>query len=74
LLIFAGLSAIVLARSGLTLPGFQATSRPLIWVVVAYCGLGCVLNAITPSPRERAIWLPVVAGLFATSLGVALSP
>ena len=45
-----------------------------IWVVVAYCALGILANAITPSVRERALWLPVVIVMFATSLHVARRP
>ncbi len=45
-----------------------------IWVVVAYCALGMVVNAITPSMWERALWLPVVMLMFASSLHVARRP
>lgn len=42
-----------------------------IWVVVTYSALGMIVNAITPSARERALWLPVVILMFASSLHVA---
>lgn len=29
------------------------------WVAVGVNGLACVLNAVTPSERERAVWFPV---------------
>ncbi|MFY7867073.1 hypothetical protein [Roseateles sp.] len=74
LLVFAGLVLIVLAGSGFALTAYQAQAQTWIWGVVGYCALGCVLNAITPSRRERVIWLPVVLGLFASSLSVALLP
>lgn len=64
--------AIVLARSGLALAGYAELSRTLIWIVVGYSALGCVANAATPSPRERRIWLPVVALMLTTSAVVAL--
>jgi hypothetical protein len=45
-----------------------------IWIVVAYCALGVLANAVTPSPSERALWLPVVILMFASSLHVAKHP
>lgn len=42
-----------------------------VWGVVAYCAVGIVANAITPSAAERALWLPVVSLMFVTSLQVA---
>lgn len=42
-----------------------------IWVVVAYCALGVLANAATPSANERVLWLPVVILMFFTSLHVA---
>lgn len=51
-----------------------ARFRRAVWGVVAYCAVGIVANAITPSPAERALWLPVVAGMFLTSLHVARRP
>jgi len=45
----------------------------LVWVVVAYCAVGTVANAVTPSRPERRLWLPVVAAMLLCSLVVALS-
>lgn len=42
-----------------------------VWGVVAYCAVGIVANAITPSAAERALWLPVVSLMFVASLQVA---
>ena len=42
-----------------------------VWGVVAYCAVGVVANAITPSAAERALWLPVVSLMFVASLQVA---
>jgi hypothetical protein len=63
---------IVETRAGFLFPQFYALSKGLIWVVVAYCALGVVMNAITPSKSERALWLPVVLGMLACSLIVTL--
>ena len=66
------LGGIVSARAGIALPNWQLYSRTLIWVVVAYCALGVIANAITSSPRERIIWLPVTFLLLASSIVVAI--
>ena len=71
ILILLAFIAIVAARSGLALPGLREWSNSLIWVVVAYCSLGCVANAATPSVRERRLWLPVLVLLLGSSLIVA---
>lgn len=46
----------------------------VVWVVVAYCALGIIANAATPSPAERALWLPVVSLMCLTSWHVARQP
>lgn len=48
--------------------------RRAVWIVVAYCALGIVANAITPSAAERMLWLPVVTLMFLASLHVARRP
>ncbi|MCC6795587.1 MAG: hypothetical protein IT366_10755 [Candidatus Hydrogenedentes bacterium] len=72
-LLLVGFGAIVVSRAGLAIPGLRGVSTFLVWVVVAYCALGCVANAITPSRRERRLWLPVVFMLLVASVIVALS-
>jgi len=69
LLLFAG---IVLAQAGIALSRWTNPARRLIWVVVAFSTLSLILNLITPSAGERAIWAPVAAVLFIGSLLVAL--
>jgi hypothetical protein len=64
---------IVAARTQLMLPRWYGTSRKLIWVVVALVGVAVVLNAITPSSWERAVWLPVTIGLLVCGVIVARS-
>jgi hypothetical protein len=63
--------AIVAARAGLALMRWRRAASWLIWLVVAYSVIGVVLNAVTPSPSERALWLPVTAVLAACALVVA---
>ena len=71
--ILAGLALVVLARAGIILPKWSRTSRWLVWIVVAFSGLSLVLNTITPSARERAIWAPVALIMLTSSLIVAVS-
>ena len=71
--ILAGLALVVLARAGITLPQWSRTSRWLVWVVVAFSALSLVLNLITPSARERAIWAPVALIMLICSVIVAVS-
>lgn len=44
------------------------------WIVVGLSVVAVVLNAITRSRVERAIWLPVTLVLLGATLVVALSP
>ena len=71
--ILAGWALVVLARAGITLPQWSRTSRRLVWVVVAFSALSLVLNLITPSARERAIWAPVALIMLICSVIVAVS-
>jgi len=66
-------AVIITARAGLAFQNVQAFAPTWSWVVVGYFVLGSVANAVTPSPRERAIWLPVVLGMLLLSVIVALS-
>jgi hypothetical protein len=76
--LLAGFIGIVLARAGVLPPGLLpagiASLVPtLTWVVVGYNALGCVVNTITPSARERRLWVPVLVLMLASSTVVALS-
>ncbi len=64
---------VVLARADFLGLASWAYLPWLMWVVVAYCLLGCIANAFTPSRIERMLWLPVVASMLAASVIVALS-
>ncbi len=67
-----GFALVVAVRAGVLLPGWEPVSRALVWGVVAYCVLGVLANALTPSRWERIIWLPVVSVLLLCSLVIAL--
>jgi len=71
--ILAGLASVVLARAGITLPTWSRMSFWLIWAVVAFSALSLVLNIITPSAGERAIWAPVAFIMLVSSVIVAVS-
>lgn len=66
------MAAVVLARAGLVLVAWGRASRWLVWIVVFVAAVGSLLNIITPSSGERAIWAPVALLLLASSLVVAL--
>ena len=68
-----GMTLIVLARAGIILPGWWRASRWLIWFVVGFAALSLVLNLITPSAGERAIWAPVAFVLLLSCAVVAFS-
>jgi hypothetical protein len=71
--LLAGMAAVILARAGLVLPGWSRVSHWLVWIAVALTALSLVLNLITPSVGERAIWAPTLALLLISSLIVAFS-
>lgn len=71
--ILAALALVVLARAGIAMPRWSRSSRWLIWVVVVFSALSLVLNLITPSAGERAIWAPVALVMLVISVVVARS-
>jgi hypothetical protein len=71
--LLAGMAAVILARAGLILPGWSRMSLWLVWIVVALTAFSLILNLITPSAGERAIWAPTLALLLISSLIVAIS-
>jgi len=64
-------AGVVLSRAGVALPRWSRMSRRLVWLVVAFAGVGLVLNLLTPSASERILWAPVTFLLLACSLMVA---
>ncbi len=65
------MAAVLLSRAGVALPTWSRPARWLAWVVVAMAALGAVLNLITPSSGERAIWAPLALVMLASSVVVA---
>lgn len=70
-ILVAGMAAVVLARAGIFFTGWLRRTRWLIWVVIGYGVIGLILNLITPSAGERAIWAPVALVLLVSSVLVA---
>ncbi len=70
--LLAGMAAVVMARAGLILGEWSRASRWLAWIVVAFATVSLVLNLITPSADERAIWAPVALLMLGSSAAVAL--
>jgi cytochrome bd-type quinol oxidase subunit 2 len=64
---------IVLARAGLVFANFRSMADGWMWLVISYCVLGALANAITPSRRERALWLPVLVLMLGSCIVVAMS-
>jgi hypothetical protein len=63
----------VLSDARIALTSLSETLPWLVWVAVAFSGVSLALNAITPSGRERQIWVPVALALLVSSLIVAIS-
>jgi len=70
--LLSGTAAVVMARAGLLLAGWSRVSRWLVWIVVAFAAVSLVLNLITPSTGERAIWAPIALLLLMSSALVAI--
>ena len=69
--LIAGMATVVLARAGIFFTGWMRRVRWLIWIVVGYGVIGPVLNLITPSAGERALWAPVALVMLVSSVIVA---
>jgi hypothetical protein len=71
--LLVGMAAVVLARAELILPKWSRVARWLVWVVVVFAAVSLVLNLLTPSAGERAIWAPIAFLLLISSTVVAFS-
>jgi hypothetical protein len=67
--LIAAMALVVLSRAGLVFPGWAGRRR--VWLVVAFAAVSLVLNLITPSAGERALWAPVALLLLVSSTVVA---
>ncbi len=73
--VWAAIALIVARRAGLSVwaPLPVSWLPVVVWIVVALLVIAVVMNAITPSPLERAIWLPFTLLLLASTMTVAIA-
>lgn len=71
--LLAVLALVVLSEAGQVAPSLAAEFPSLIWVPVAVSAISVSLNAMSRSPGERRIWVPVGVVLLVSSLIVALA-
>lgn len=67
------IALIVLTRAGVILDEFSSLSKLAIWAVVVFSLIGTILNTITPSKKERMLWVPVTTVLLICATYVAVS-
>ncbi|GHF22142.1 hypothetical protein [Pseudolysinimonas yzui] len=73
--VWAAIALVVARRAGLPVwsPLPVAWLPVVVWIVVGLLVVAVVMNAITPSGLERAIWLPFTLLLLASTLTVAIT-
>jgi len=52
------MTAIVLDRAGIVDFHYLVFSRNAVWAVASFSLVATILNVITPSKKERAVWAP----------------
>ena len=72
-LILLLIGLVVLVRAEVIMPNMFSASKTAIWIVVAICLVGAILNIITQSKKERILWAPVTLALVCCSVIVARS-
>lgn len=75
MVVWTALALVVARRAGLPLwaPAPDAWLLVLTWIVVGLLVVAVIMNAITPSALERAIWLPFTVVLLAATTTVAIT-
>lgn len=73
--VWTAIALVVASRGGLPVwaPLPVSWLPVVVWIVVGLLVIAVVMNAITPSPLERAIWLPFTLVLLASTLTVAIA-
>lgn len=79
----AGISAVVWAAAALIVlrraghPVWAPLPRRVlpvaVWVLAGYLALGVLINSISPSPIERAIWVPATSAMSALCFAIAIA-
>ena len=75
MVVWTALAVVVARRGGLPLwaPAPDSWLPVLTWIVVGLLVVAVIMNAITPSALERAIWLPFTVVLLAATTTVAIT-
>ena len=71
--LIAFLASVVLSDADLVVPALADQFGWLIWLAVGFSAVSVVLNAITRSPVERRLWLPVAIVMLLSCLLVAVA-
>lgn len=73
--VWTGVALVVARRAGLAVwsPLPVSWLPVVIWIVVGLLAIAVIMNAITPSALERAIWLPFSLLALASTLTVAIT-
>lgn len=73
--VWAAAALIVLRRAGhpVWAPLPRRALPVAVWVLAGYMALGVLTNAISPSPIERAIWVPATLAMSALCFGIAIA-
>lgn len=73
--VWAAIALVIARRAGLPVwaPLPVSWLPVVVWIVVGLLVIAVVMNAITPSGLERAIWLPFTLLLLASTLTVAIT-
>lgn len=69
--VIAMLALIVLSAAGIAAPEVVDDLPWLVWLPVVVSGASLVMNAMSRSPGERRLWVPVAAVMLVSSLVVA---
>ncbi|MBK1789207.1 hypothetical protein [Prauserella cavernicola] len=73
IVLYLGFAALLASRAGLLPGGGTTTVVVATWLLLAYCALSVVLNALSRSSRERLVQTPVSVLLTLSVLVIALA-
>jgi hypothetical protein len=73
IVLYVAIAAVVLTAAAVVLVLPRGFADVAIWVLVGYFALGILLNGVSRSRAERAVMTPLVVGLTACCLVVALA-
>ena len=73
--VWSAAALIVLRRAGhpVWAPLPRRALPVAVWIIAGYTATGVVLNAMSPSPIERAIWVPGALAISALTFAVAIA-